>query len=76
MISSYCGDTHIYQERSTSPPCMVFPRSKQQEESPFVCFLSMDGSCKALDHTALLEPPKDHEVLSDSCSEDKQCSYN
>lgn len=33
MICSYWGDTHIYQEGSISPPCMVLLQSEQQEES-------------------------------------------
>lgn len=55
MICSYWGDTHIYQEGSISPPCMVLVQSEQQEES--VYFLSMERRCvprrspKAVNHS-------------------------
>lgn len=55
MICSYWGDTHIYQEGSISPPCMVLLQSEQQEESLY--FLSMERRCvprrspKAVNHS-------------------------
>lgn len=36
------GDTHIYQERSISPPCMVLLQSEQQEEPACVFLVNGD----------------------------------